>query len=229
MSRLAILWWITRPFDALVASNSWGLFHPCLEDFPPAHPYRFIDNPNHALRKYLIRPLALTGMDIIFCGNNCGDGRNCAGDCASGACLSKTDRMIMGANTYQEVLTVGGCDTTRPNGRLFLARPLNRRHVSVQARSCCVHALPGIENRGNERAGYRSSRLPARWRRGVLRLCALSSNRQWCRPRRCFRSSRTPPTSPAGEAARGARTSAMESFARWMRTTNFRNLIEQSQ
>jgi hypothetical protein len=109
--RLAILWWITRPFDALVASNSWGLFHPCLEDFPPSHPFRFIDNPNHALRKFLIQPLALTGMDIIFCGNNCGDGRNCAGDCASGACLSKTDYMIMGANTYQEVLTVGGCDT----------------------------------------------------------------------------------------------------------------------
>jgi hypothetical protein len=110
-ARLAVLWWITRPFSALVASNSWGLFHPCLEDFPPAHPYRFIDNPNHALRKYLIRPLAATGMDIIFCGNNCGNGRNCAGDCASGTCLSKTDRMIMGANTYEEVLTVGGCDT----------------------------------------------------------------------------------------------------------------------
>jgi hypothetical protein len=108
---LAFLWWVTRPFDALVASNSWGLFHPCLEDFPPGHPYRFIDNPNHALRKYLIRPLAATGMDIIFCGNNCGDGRNCAGDCASGTCLSKTDRMITGANTYEEVLTVGGCDT----------------------------------------------------------------------------------------------------------------------
>jgi hypothetical protein len=110
-ARLAILWWITRPFSALVASNSWGLFHPCLEDFPPAHPYRFIDNPNHALRKYLIRPLAATGTDIIFCGNNCGNGRNCAGDCASGTCLSKTDRMIMGANTYEEVLTVGGCNT----------------------------------------------------------------------------------------------------------------------
>ena len=25
--------------------------------------------------------------------------------------LSKTDRMIMGANAYQEVLTIGGCDT----------------------------------------------------------------------------------------------------------------------
>ena len=50
-------------------------------------------------------------MDIVFCGNNCGDGRNCAGTCASGTCLSQTQRMIMGANTYEEVLTIGGCDT----------------------------------------------------------------------------------------------------------------------
>jgi hypothetical protein len=54
---------------------------------------------------------AADGVDIIFCGNNCGDGENCAGDCASGTCLSKTDRMIMGANAYEEVLTIGGCDT----------------------------------------------------------------------------------------------------------------------
>ena len=39
--------WRSNAFDALVVSNSWGLFHPCLEDFPPGHSYRFIDNPNH--------------------------------------------------------------------------------------------------------------------------------------------------------------------------------------
>jgi subtilisin family serine protease len=50
-------------------------------------------------------------MDIVFCGNNCGDGENCAGHCASGTCLSKTDGMIMGANAYEHVLTIGGCDT----------------------------------------------------------------------------------------------------------------------
>ena len=110
--QLASTWWSgpSRKFDALVVSNSWGLFHPCLEDFPPGHPYRFIDNPNHAFH-YLTKALAADGVDIIFCGNNCGKDRNCAGDCASGACLSKTDRMIMGANTYEEVLTIGGCDT----------------------------------------------------------------------------------------------------------------------
>jgi Subtilase family len=110
-AKLANIWWSNpKPFDALVVSNSWGVFHPCLDDFPPGHPYRFIDNPNHAFH-YLIQALAADGVDIIFCGNNCGNGRNCAGDCASGTCLSKTSRMIMGANTYEEVLTVGGCDT----------------------------------------------------------------------------------------------------------------------
>jgi hypothetical protein len=112
-AQLAYLWWIKRPYNALVVSNSWGIFHPCLEDFPPGHPNRFIDNRHHALRRYFIHPLATTkpGVDIIFCGNNCGNGRNCAGNCASGTCLSKTDHMIMGANAYAEVLTVGGCDT----------------------------------------------------------------------------------------------------------------------
>lgn len=107
--QLAVLW-ASGSFDALVVSNSWGIFHPSLEDFPPGHPYRFIDNPNHIFH-YLVRALAAAGVDIIFCGNNCGNGTNCAGACASGTCLSKTDRMIMGANAYQEVLTIGGCDT----------------------------------------------------------------------------------------------------------------------
>jgi hypothetical protein len=107
--RLGIIWH-SRSFDALVASNSWGIFHPSLEDFPPGHRFRFIDNRHHTLR-HLMRALARKGVDIIFCGNNCGNGTNCAGHCASGTCLSKTDRMIMGANAYQEVLTIGGCDT----------------------------------------------------------------------------------------------------------------------
>ena len=107
--RLAALW-ASNAFDALVVSNSWGLFHPCLEDYPPGDNNRFIDNPDHPFHR-LVQALAAAGVDIIFCGNNCGNGSNCAGDCAAGPCLSKTDRMIMGANAYGEVLTVGGCDT----------------------------------------------------------------------------------------------------------------------
>ena len=107
---LANIWWVVQAFDALVVSNSWGIFHNCLEDFPAGHPHRFIDNPNHPFH-YLIQALGADGVDIVFCGNNCGNGANCAGSCASGTCLSKTNRMIMGANAYEEVLTIGGCDT----------------------------------------------------------------------------------------------------------------------
>jgi hypothetical protein len=94
------------PYARLVVSNSWGILHPSLEDFGPNNPGRFIDNPNHAFRIYYIRPLTQQAkVDIIFCGNNCGPA------CPAATCLSKTDRMIMGANAYDEVLTVGGCDT----------------------------------------------------------------------------------------------------------------------
>ena len=98
------------PFDALVVSNSWGIFHPCLEDYAPGHKFRFIDNSTHIFH-WLTEILSIAGMDIVFCGNNCGDGSNCAGSCPSGTCLSTTSRMIMGANAYRHVLTVGGCDT----------------------------------------------------------------------------------------------------------------------
>ena len=101
---------LSKPYDAMVVSNSWGIFHPTLEDFPPGHPFRFIDNPMHIFNLF-IKVLTFLGADVVFCGNNCGNASNCAGACASGTCLSKTDRMIMGANAYQDVLTVGGCDT----------------------------------------------------------------------------------------------------------------------
>ena len=93
-----------RPSKALVVSNSWGIFHRCLEDFPPGHPQRYIDNPSHIFRLFIIL-LEQAGVDIVFCGNNCGPA------CQSAACLTSTGGTIMGANTYPEVLTVGGCDT----------------------------------------------------------------------------------------------------------------------
>lgn len=92
------------PSEALVVSNSWGIFHPCLEDFPPGHPQRYIDNPNHVFRLF-VRLLARAGVDIVFSGNNCGP------SCQSAACLRNATGTIMGANAYPEVLTVGGCDT----------------------------------------------------------------------------------------------------------------------
>jgi hypothetical protein len=95
--------WRTRPYRALVISNSWGTFHPSEDPYPPGSHCRYIDNPNHIFR-VLIRHLAAAGADIIFAANNCG------GCCPSATCLSKTNGMIMGANSYPEVLTIGGCD-----------------------------------------------------------------------------------------------------------------------
>src|SRR5215813_3901998 len=55
--------------QGLVVSNSWGIYHPSLEDFPPGSPFRFIDNPNHIFRLY-VRALTQAGADIVFCGHN---------------------------------------------------------------------------------------------------------------------------------------------------------------
>jgi subtilisin family serine protease len=120
-SHLVNVWFNKQPrpnYTALVVSNSWGIFNPSLDEFPKDDPGRFIDNPNHIFRLLIG---ALTGteldppvdgtevdprknVDVIFCGSNCGP------ECTSPACLLQTTGMIMGANAYPEVLTVGGCD-----------------------------------------------------------------------------------------------------------------------
>ena len=102
----ALLWrWaigdITQ--SALVVNNSWGIFHPSLDEYPPADPRRYIDNPNHPFRLY-IRLLTAFGADVVFAAGNCGSG------CPSAVCLQLTAGMIMGANAYDEVLTLAGCD-----------------------------------------------------------------------------------------------------------------------
>jgi len=102
-----IKFWILEPqnkYRALVISNSWGTFHPSEDPNLPASVERYIDNPNHIFRQY-IQALAAAGADIIFSGSNCGP---C---CPAAVCLSDTGGMIMGANSYPEVLTIGGCDT----------------------------------------------------------------------------------------------------------------------
>jgi subtilisin family serine protease len=88
---------------ALVVNNSWGIFHPSLDEFPPADPRRYIDNPNHAFRLY-IWVLTALGADVVFAAGNCGAG------CPSAVCLQRVAGTIMGANTYTEVLTLAGCD-----------------------------------------------------------------------------------------------------------------------
>jgi Subtilase family len=86
----------------LVISNSWGVFDPSW-DFPPGHPGRYIDNPNHPFN-LLVGVLVTSGVDIVFAAGNCG------AQCPDGRCAGTT-ATITGANAHGDVLTVAGCDT----------------------------------------------------------------------------------------------------------------------
>lgn len=90
-------------YSALVVNNSWGIYHPSW-DFPPNHAGRYCDNPNHPFH-VIADALAKSGADILFAAGNCGS------QCPDGRCQGRISGTIMGANTYQEVLTLAGCDT----------------------------------------------------------------------------------------------------------------------
>jgi len=92
-----------RHYRALVASNSWGIFHPSW-DFPAGHPGRYCDNPAHPFNVQL-GSLSRAGIDVIFAAGNCG------APCADGRCQGRTKGAIMGASAMQDVLTIAGCDT----------------------------------------------------------------------------------------------------------------------
>jgi hypothetical protein len=91
------------PYKALVVNNSWGIFHPSLEDLPPGHPGRFIDNPYHVFH-WQAWLLARLGADVVFAAGNGGM------PCPAPPFLHLTNGSIRGANAYREVLTVAGCD-----------------------------------------------------------------------------------------------------------------------
>jgi hypothetical protein len=90
-------------YHALVASNSWGIFHPSW-DFPAGHPGRYCDNPAHPFNVQL-GTVTRAGIDVIFAAGNCG------APCADGRCQGRTTGAIMGASAMQAVLTIAGCDT----------------------------------------------------------------------------------------------------------------------
>jgi hypothetical protein len=92
-----------RSYEALVASNSWGIFHPSW-DFPAGHPGRYCDNPNHPFNVQM-GTVTRAGIDVIFAAGNCG------APCADGRCQGRTAGSIMGASAMHEVLTIAGCDT----------------------------------------------------------------------------------------------------------------------
>ncbi|MFN4275114.1 MAG: S8 family peptidase [Ferrovibrio sp.] len=91
-------------YKALVVNNSWGMYQPSW-DFPPGHPGRYADNPNHPFN-LITGVLARSGIDILFAAGNCG------ADCPDQRCQGRTANTIMGANSLPDVLTVAGCDRT---------------------------------------------------------------------------------------------------------------------
>ena len=90
-------------YQALVVSNSWTIFHPSWEDFPPGHPGRYIDNLNHPFH-VLVWILAQLGADIVFAAGNGGL------PCPVPSFLHLSAGSIRGAAAYPETLAVAGCD-----------------------------------------------------------------------------------------------------------------------
>ena len=90
--------------NALVISNSWGMFDPGW-DFPAGHPGNYSDNPRHPFN-VLVASLESAGADILFAAGNCGR------DCQDGRC-NFPRRPICGANSHGRVLSVAGIDTRR--------------------------------------------------------------------------------------------------------------------
>lgn len=94
----------THQYKGLVINNSWGIYHPSW-DFPPTHPGRYCDNPNHPFSA-IVSALTVAGIDIVFAAGNCGS------DCPDQRCQGRSAGSIMGANAYADVLTVAACLVT---------------------------------------------------------------------------------------------------------------------
>jgi hypothetical protein len=95
-------------WNGLVVNNSWGMFPG--QDFHPGHPGRYGDNPLHPFNQ-IVAVLDRYGADLVFAAGNCGAG------CPDVRCGGATGQTIVGANSHDRVLCVGGVDTQkRPVG-----------------------------------------------------------------------------------------------------------------
>lgn len=94
----------THRYAALVVNNSWGIYHPSW-DFPVGHKGRYCDNPKHPFAA-IVSALTSAGVDIVFAAGNCGT------QCPDGRCQGRSSGSIMGANAYDNVLTVAACLVT---------------------------------------------------------------------------------------------------------------------
>lgn len=101
----AVLWRVggVDLYDALVVSNSWGMYHSN-QDFLSDSTGRYSDNPLHPFHLQL-HSMAQNGIDVVFAAGNCGSA------CPAQLCLNNTTHSIMGASAHPKVLSVGGVDT----------------------------------------------------------------------------------------------------------------------
>jgi Subtilase family len=91
-------------FKSLIVSNSWGMYNVNDDEFPKGAPGRYVDNPLHPLRAEIAK-LTGAGADVVFASGNCGP------QCAHGRCKFPNMPTIVGANSYPEVVTIGGLTT----------------------------------------------------------------------------------------------------------------------
>ncbi len=95
-----------RKYRGLVVNNSWGMYHRS-EDFPPEHPGRYADNPDHPFTKAVSHMATHEQADIVFAAGNCG------ADCPDARCRGETTANITGANASANVLSIAGCTLRR--------------------------------------------------------------------------------------------------------------------
>jgi hypothetical protein len=130
-------------YKALVVNNSWGIYDPALDEFPPGDPRRYVDNPNHPFRAFT-KLLTAFGHDIVFCAGNCGS------DCPAPPCLHNTTGTINGAGAYDEVLTVAGCD-------------IHGRRVGYSSQGPSIAGMPPQKPDVTAYTHFQGSDVRARW------------------------------------------------------------------
>jgi hypothetical protein len=127
----------------LIASNSWGIENPSVDIAPTGSDGHYRDGPSHPFRN-LVQRLTGLGVDLVFAAGNVGD------PCPrSGIDPWPPDEpRICGANSYPEVLSVGGVDIGSKRVGYSLAR--SRGNRARQTRRHGLYALPRLRRRRDE-------------------------------------------------------------------------------
>jgi subtilisin family serine protease len=91
-------------WPSLVVTNSWAVI-PQAGDLPPQDPGNYSHNDHHLFTEQ-VRALGAAGADVLFAAGNCGAA------CDPSRCGYHDEPAIVGANSAEQVLTVGACDVS---------------------------------------------------------------------------------------------------------------------